>query len=413
MRRHRVGSLYASLTVPALFLAARRLAGSTAARAALVFFVASPMLMVGAATEMAHTSCMMSLAWAFASLTATFEDDAPWWKHAGVSFWFGLAFLTRPTSALGIGLPLLVWWAARLWSSHRDWRRAIAAFAVPGVILAAVFFGVNAAQNGSPFLPSYVRMQSFMREVNYVNVGWSTKEPPTPLAQYLFGNGSFWRPFANTAIALVRLLYDLFATPLVLVLLGFAWSDRRARLAWMSVLCYLAVHFFIGDAGIDSFGPVHYFEASLPLLVLAGIGVANVDDCSKRWWPALPTAWPRAVVASLVLVTLLGFVPVRLRGVDAIASNVRIPLDAVRDAHISNAVVFSAGLFVPGQCIGQPWHFVYARPNNDPELRNDVLWLNHLGWEKDIALMRDFPGRTGYLMQWKGCRPSFMRLPGT
>ena len=43
-------------------------------------------------------------------------------------------------------------------------------------------------------------------------------------------------------------------------------------------------------------------------------------------------------------------------------------------------------------------HFVFARPNNDPDLENPVLWLNHLGLEADREVMEYFPERRGYLM---------------
>ena len=53
-----MNAVYSALTVPPLFGIARRMGGSSAARVALLLFLASPMLMVGAATEMSHPSCL-------------------------------------------------------------------------------------------------------------------------------------------------------------------------------------------------------------------------------------------------------------------------------------------------------------------------------------------------------------------
>jgi hypothetical protein len=407
-----INALYSALTVPALFGIVRRLAGPGAARISTLLFLASPMLMVGSATEMSHPSCMMALAWSFYFHLRSGERPAAWWPHSGVAFFFGLAFLIRPTTALGIGVPVLVAW---LWSLRRApaavKARALLAFGTPAIALAAVFFGVNIAQNGSPLATSYARMQAYMREVNYQNVGWSPAFPPATLSDYMLPNRHVARAFASSTIAIVRLGYDLFATPFALLLLVFAWAARPARLAWVSFLCFVAVHFFTNEAGVDTFGPVHYYELSLPLLILCGIGYARLVETLHDWRPAMPAAWPMTLVASVVLVSLVGFTPVRFTGVKRIASFINMPFDAVRDARISNAIVFTiGGYWVPQKCSAPTRHFVYFRPNNDLALKNDILWLNHLGWEEDRELLRQFPGRAGYLLNWNGCRIELKRM---
>jgi hypothetical protein len=405
-----MNALYAALTVPALFGTVRRLAGPSAARVTTLIFLASPMLMVGAATEMSHPSCLMALAWTFYFHLRSCERPDAWWTHAGVAFFFGLAFLIRPTSAVGVGLPVLLAW---LWTTARSpaavRRVAFLAFALPATALAAVFLGVNTAQNGSPLLTSYARMQDYMKEVNYQNVGWSVA-PPTRLRDYILPNANIARALATTSVGLVRLVFDLFALPLSGVLVAFAWARPRAWLPWLSVLTHLGVHFFMGDPGVDTFGPVHFYELSLPLLLLCGVGFDHFATALRTWRPAMPPLWPLAIVASVVLVALVGFAPVRLDGVRRVASSVNMPADAVRDAKISNAVIFTAGLFVPQSCSFPTRHFVHFRPNNDPAMKNDILWVNHLGWDVDHDLMKYFPGRVGYLMEWKNCRPHFIRL---
>jgi hypothetical protein len=407
-----MNALYSALTVPAIFGTVRRLAGSGAARVATIIFLASPMLMIGAATEMSHPSCMMTLAWTFYFQLRSRERPEAWWTHAGVAFFFGLAFLIRPTTALGIGLPVLAAW---LWTMRRApgavRAKALVAFGLPAVVLAAIFFGVNTAQNGSPLATSYARMQAYMKEVNYQNVGWSPAYPPPPLRDYMLPNPHVGRALASSTIAFVRLAYDLFATPLALVLLAFAWAVRPARLAWASFVCFVALHSFAVDSGVDTFGPVHYYELSLPLLVLCGVGYARFAEALRGWRPAMPAAWPTALVASVVLVSLVGFTPVRFAGVKRIVSFINMPFDAVREARISKAIVFTiGGYWVPQKCSAPTKHFVYFRPNNDLALKNDILWLNHLGWEQDRELLKQFPGRAGYLLNWNGCQIELKRM---
>ena len=57
-------------------------------------------------------------------------------------------------------------------------------------------------------------------------------------------------------------------------------------------------------------------------------------------------------------------------------------------------------------CHAKPTHnFAFFRPNNDPDLQNDVLWVNNLSLDENRKLMSHFPGRSGYvLLRRKDCR---------
>jgi hypothetical protein len=406
-----MNAFYSALTVPAVFLTVRRLAGATAGRVATLFYLASPMLAVGAATELTHTTCLMAAAWSTYCLLRSWDDASDWRWHAGVAGCFGLGFLIRPLSTLGVGLPILIgWFVNAVRQSPAVRRRAVVAFAVPALAMAALFFAVNVAQNGSPLTTSYFRCQAYMREVNYRNVGWTAAAPPLSLVRYILGDGQWGLSLARTIIALVRLVYDLFGLPLCLVLVVMAWGAREARIMWLSALSFVIMHFSIHDSGIDSFGPVHFFELAWPLIVLAGVGFARLASVAREWRPAPPDSWALSAVGALIVVSLVGFVPVRLHALNVIASNVNAPEDALEERGTSHAVIFTSGLFVDQRCIEPTRYFVYFRPNNDPELQNDILWANDLGWEQDIGLMKWFPGRTGYLMRWEGCRLRFRRL---
>jgi hypothetical protein len=407
-----MNAFYSALTVPAVFLTVRRMAGSAAGRVATILYLVSPMLAVGAATELSHTTCLMAAAWSVYCLLRSWEAPRDWRWHAGVAFCFSLGFLIRPLSTLGVGLPILAGWFVHvIRQSPGRRRRAIVAFAVPALAMAALLFAVNVAQNGSALTTSYARSQQYMREVNFVNVGWSVASPPTSLMRYILGTGEWELSLARTAIGLVRLVFDLFGSPLILVLVGLAWTIRPARIVWLSALSFVVVHFSLSDSGVDTFGPVHFYELALPLVVLAGVGFGRLASLAREWQPALPSSWAPHVVGALIVVSLVGFVPVRLITLEVIASNVNAPEDALKAAGISHAVIFTAGLFVDQQCIAPTRHFVYFHPNNDPRLRNDILWANHLDWQDDIELMKKwFPDRNGYVMKWEGCRPRFQHL---
>jgi hypothetical protein len=406
-----MNAVYSALTVPALYHTVRRLSGVPAGRVATLLYLASPMLMVGAATELSHTSCLMAAAWSIYLLLRSREQPAAWWTHAGVGFFFSLGFMIRPLSTLGVGLPIVVSWFIRTVALPPATRwRALMACAAPALVMATLFLAVNVAQNGSPFMSSYERSQEYLREVSFRNVGWSLANQPPSLSGYILGDGQWRLSLAKTTVGVVRLVFDLFGSPLCLVLVGLGWSVRPARVVWLSALCFVIVHFSIRDSGIDSFGPVHFFELSLPTLLLAAVGYGRLAEAARNCRPMLSASWPRDVVASLILVSLLGFAPVRLHALKVIASNVNAPEDAARKARISNAVVFTTHPFVEQKCIAPTRHFVFFRPNNDPGLTNGILWVNDLGVDQNLGLMKYFPGRTGYVMAWDGCRPRFRPL---
>jgi len=63
-------------------------------------------------------------------------------------------------------------------------------------------------------------------------------------------------------------------------------------------------------------------------------------------------------------------------------------------------VIFSALPFAP-PCGTSPNHFVFFRPVNDPDLANDILWVNHVNLDEDRRLMASLRGdRPGYVMRW-------------
>ena len=62
-------------------------------------------------------------------------------------------------------------------------------------------------------------------------------------------------------------------------------------------------------------------------------------------------------------------------------------------------MIFAPWPFAP-RCRGGPAHFVFFRPVNDPDLRNDILWVNHLNLEDDRRLIETLGDRTGYVLQW-------------
>lgn len=402
-----MNALYSALTVPALFGIVRRLAGSVWAKATIGLYLASPMLMVGAATETSHPSCVMALSWLVWSYLRARRPGASVWSHALVALFFSLAFFIRPTSALGLGAPVLLAWLARAGKLAPGPRlRALAAFALPAVLMAALFLWINQAQNDSWLSLAYNRYYDYSKS-NLFRFSLWPGEYEAAIRNY-----NFSAPLAalgTFGFALLRFNFAFLGWPSSLLFMFFA-RGAAARLLWRSVLFFFGIHFFVNTVGVDTFAPMHYYEPALPGLVLSAIGMRYLMARLERFVGA--GVLVPMLAAALVAVTLAGYVPVRFKEIHQLAKAIQTPHEALAEAGIESGVVFAPEAFIH-HCKYQPSRgFLFSRPNNDPGLENDVLWLNHLSVDRDRELMaRHFPDRQGYVMVWlPDCKVAYLPL---
>lgn len=402
-----MNAVCAAATAPALYFAAQRLAGSTTARATILFFLASPMLMIGSATEMSNPSCLMCLAWMFATTLRARDDQGSLLSHAGIGLFFGMAFLIRPPSALGIGAPLLALWG---WTTVHGPRelllRRLVAFAVPAAAMAVLFFTINKIQNGSYTLTGYAREIQYAKENGLRFNNWGAPGLREHVAQMAAPHIAFDVPLSKVlrvaGFAFTRLNYNLFGWVPSLLFAGLAVARREARILTAMVAVFFGVHYGVNAPGIDVYGPHHYYEVCLPLVIASALGVQS----AVRWLRAREETpsrhlLPSAFAVALVAFTLARYAPLRIRALVEMGRDVNAAKVAVDTAGIHQAVVFSPRPFTAtfAECNrGNARHFVYWRPNNDPDLRNDVLWVNHVTVEEDRKLMSYFPERIGVVM---------------
>mgnify|MGYP002641529492 CR=1 FL=1 len=403
-----MNALYSALTVPGLFLILRRLCGRGGARLGVLLYLAAPMVTVGAATGLSHTSCLMLLTWLAWAVLRSRDAAAPPWSHALVGAAFAGAFFVRPATAVGLGAPLLVLWLLGLRAQAGRARLvALAACAGPAAAFGGLFLAVNHAQTGEWLRVAYSSYQDYVRGngMRFYFPGGFTE----PASQWQLDDPV--RSLAYQAGAVLRLNLALFGWPLSLLFVPFAAREGRV-FRWM-LAAFFGLHFFTWDAGVDSFGPVHYFECALPLIVLTVLGIQRMH----RWLSAAPSGGPPrdlvpALVASLILVSLLVYAPARGGALHRMGESIALPQAAVEDAGVTDAVVFVPFPFV-ADCAKQPtYHFRFYWPVNTPELTDAVLWANHLDLASDRAMVaRHFPERRGFYLGWTPeCRPVLVPL---
>ena len=399
-----MNAFYAALTVVPLFWSVRRLAGGLGARVTVAIYLVSPMLMIGAATQMSHTTCICALAWLIHFTLRARDDDAKWPIHVAVSVAFCVAFFIRPLSAAAAGLPLLIYWAIGAWRLGGAKRiGAAVAFALPAIGFGAAFLAINAIQNGSPVNTAYGAARDYAIANGFRFSGFRGDGPQ--VTSMSIGHGIVGS-FSMAGLGLMRLSTSLFGWPFSFLLAVFAFSSSKARLMWLSALSFVVAHSFLKDPGVDTFGPVHFSEVGLPILILSGIGFASAKEKLADF-----KGWCRApMVATCVLIALstLFYSPARLGAVGEISSQINRALDAPEREGLKRVVVFASLPFAPF-CPQRSRGWVLFRPNNDPDLENDVLWVNHLSVERDKAFHAKYtPDREARILVWNEKCESFL-----
>ena len=399
-----------ALCVGLTYLAGRRLYGPATGLLAAALLTSSPLFLLQAGSFMSH---VVALLWTllFLILFAVVRERRSALAALAAGAVLGLLFLSRPSTAIGVGLPYAVWAATELV------RRRGRALHYLGMVVgflpgAAGLLLYNGLTTGHPLRSAY-------------EVYW-------PHDRLGFGPGLDSDGFhgldeglRNTDISFYQLADYLFGWPAKLSLLpavlavGLAGVAliRRARsnagvsppgrlstspLAWdllqlAVVLSLIGLHVAYW-ANKSLYGPRYYFEALGALVLLSARGLLQATDMLTGLTTRLAPAWQhgrRAAAAGVLLVlgalTLLaytGFAAQELRrhtgwyGIDGAG------LQQVRAAGLDNAVVFV-----------QHHGWVDYAPffaENAPTLDGPVVFAIDRGDDQNRALLRLYPGRRAY-----------------
>ncbi len=410
------GCVCAALTVPPLYLSSRRLGGPLAARVTATLFVFSPMLMIGSATLMSHASCLCANAWAFWFFLRAREPESKAWESGAFALLVSIAFFIRPFTTVALCAGLVVIWLAGATSGHAKLQK-LTLFGLISGAMATLFLLANYELTGHPLYVPYQRAMHYVLENQY-RFGYFG--PQTDLE--VVGLALHEDTFAKWLASLLRYSYAVGGWPIGFLFLPFA-RGRNMSVVWMMLVSYIGFHVLTTDGGVDPFGPPHFYELSLPFLMLSGNGVSQLHGWATSHRGAFPQDWiaslPLASVAALVIISTLGFTAMRMGTVHKLTDSVRRPLLAIEGAGIHNAILFRSGPHATFCDSAPARHFVFWPPHNDPNLEGDVLWANHLSVEWDKALIAEhFPGRKGYIYFWENpCRLTLVDLdrvrPGT
>jgi len=391
-----VNAVVSGATVPGVYQLLKTNVGTAWARLGVLVFLTSPMIQIAAATEMSHTSTLAALVYAMWFATMSIRDGNPK-THFGFGLSLAVAFFIRPASAVAVAFPWAVVWAHRQLS-----RRAIVNvtyFGLPVVFLAVLFLLGNAELTGSAFRTPYQRVFAYGIENAFRFTHVSSARAGGTI---MLSSGDLPQLLSTAGAGLLRLNMSLFGWPISFVFLPFAIGVRRASLWWASAGSYVLTHLWVYDVGIDTFGPTHWFEMALPILMLTMLGCQRLGTWAAKVSPE-DGGLPRNLLLTFVVASVMLFSPYRSRAIAEIGAMTRAPNEVVKRRGIHDAIIF----------VNRPWaahcdprrplvprHFVFWWPVNDPDLENDVIWVNHLSVKQDRTLLAEFPGREGYVASW-------------
>ena len=396
-----VSPIVAAVTVGLTYLAGRRMYGGGVAALAAILMLFSPFFLIMSGEMMAHPAGLLwTTALLYAAVVARQGGHPATWLLAGVAF--GMLFITRQLTAVGVGLaPLIVLGLVALRAPRRLPLRA-ALFVLGALPPLAFLFYSNAELTGSPFVNPYELWWDFDRVGFGPDIG-------------MHGGHDLANGLANTFANLAELLRHLHGWPAYLTLapalVPVAFASRKLW-DWVllgSVAGLMAAYVFHWADGI-MYGPRYYYEAVAALALLTARGCALVADLPLRrqlrdvapdadGQPPRPAGFTSARPAVLALLVgliagnVLGYLPAVVgssRGYNGVS---RARLETVDQSGLTNALVFVHQDWPNWQ----PYGSVF--PANGPLLNNSIIYALDRGPVENRRLINAYPDRNPYLLE--------------
>lgn len=331
----------AFLAGAAVWLAYRlgsRLGGAGVGLLAALLTATSPMFLLLSASLMSHAlsvflTLTLTLGWldgVAASPVAPRMPRALPIVVAGLSL--GLLALTRPLTAVGVGLPFAVhgiWLLAR---GNREAKCAVLGVGAMGLVVAGLLLVWQWALTGDLLLNPYTLWWPYDR------IGFG------PGHGVLGGGHTLNQARINAKFSLLVGQHDLFGWPYVswiFVPVGLLGLRRRVE-TWLlaGILPALVLVYAAYWVGAWLYGPRYYVEALGPLSALSGAGIAALAG----WLRAGTPRWGRSLAVSLALLVLLMlnvrfYLPARLQQMSGLYGITQAARDRLRESVPADALV--------------------------------------------------------------------------
>ncbi len=372
-------ALLAGVSAIAVAAAARRLTDARGAVLAAILWLFSPMVLALSTTTHAHVVSRGFLALAIYCATRVLvprDKERPSLAAAGLGFFTGAAFLTRPIEIGMLLAPLGVFFAWKAIRGAPGYRRYVL-LAIAGLVPALVVFGwYNHETTGYIFV-----------QARFGPGIQSAYGAPEEL-------GLWDRIPINFAFETLMLcVWFLGPLGIALATLGVTRREPLSVVLACGVgldLCVALAHQY---TGVHVVGPIHFSETAVPLTLLAVLGARRV--LVRLGELGIARAAPAFALVTTIALGYGVFDTYHARTLRAQAEAQRQPYDAIEQQGIHHAVILvgALGEFYLRDRTGS---WVLQFPHPDPYFRDDIVYARRTA---DVAALRErFPDRAIYRM---------------
>ncbi len=325
-------------TAAFLFGFSRRVYDTATARVTVMLLAVAPFFWFMGASHMNHVSALFFVS-AFLYALAAWDEQGGWWRLLGAGLAIGAAFLSRPLTAVAVGLAMAPFVLHTAWR-NRD-ARSIAAAAAGCLMAVLAYLAYNAATTGDPLLPGYMKLWGVDHGLGFHATPWG--DVHTPIAG-----------LRNELTDLALLSSLMFEGPIPALLpagllFALGWASRQWDHRLLAgFLALPAAYFFYWHR--DAFlGPRYLYSGLAFLVPLTARGLLEVY---RRWrdrnlWEgsSLTRVPITSAVSTLLLLCFLYAAlystPRRFHVYRSGLASMKVDLPAeARTAGISDALVF-------------------------------------------------------------------------
>jgi hypothetical protein len=203
---------------------------------------------------------------------------------------------------------------------------------------------------------------------------------------------SLFSALRNLAVCIGRLNSVFLGFPLSLLFLFIILFSRKEFGDYLSIgiVASIAIaYLFYYSPGVSDLGPVYYYEATIPLLLLtarAAVFLHSFLAAHVRQGNALV---PNFLVLSGIF-ALVTFVPEEISHVRRLTEQIREPYEVIRSANVHQ------GLVLMKLRPNKGWVFGYRNPS--PDFTDDVVCAQYADTASNRALVGYFRDRTPYIL---------------
>lgn len=385
-----INPLLCALSILPLASILSRYCRAPAVLGGLICYSTSLLVLLSSATLLGYTSCLFfMLGFIHFGLKLAEDERSTRLDALAAAVCGSAAFFIRPSAAVAVCSWVGIY---MVWRLSRCGKDRLFIFLVVSAMFGAAFLLMNQQAYGEYFTTGY--QQDWKIQASQAPDQGATGI--SALLQFQLWTESFTG-------AVLRLGSDFLGWPSAILVVGLlCFAGTRTWPHLLALISVVLVNVYIRDHGIDTFGPVHLLEGAGALIVLLAAAAQRLADKSTQACREGAADASRLVLAAFMGIAINAwatYFALRTLCVGVIAANISEPFKAAEKLD-KPALIFSQRPFIDQRSIAPLRHFVFFKPTSVPDSHKKILWVNDLGNERNLDLIRQFPDREPYRLAW-------------